>query len=102
MRKPLLALGLALVLAFVVTLAACGSTSTLPSATATTTPTASATVAPPTATASAGGAATIRMGSVNFTVGTATVKAGQAVMFVDPTTGGIHHLVPGNHGSFSA
>ena len=98
MRIPLLTLGLALVLA----LAACGSTSTAPSATATATPTATATVAPPTATSSATGAATIKMGSVNFTVGNATVKAGQAVMFVDPTPGGIHHLVTGHNGTFAA
>ena len=89
--------------AFVLALAACGSTSTLPSATATATPTATATVAPPTATSSVGGAATIKMGSVNFTVGTATVKAGEAVMFVDPTAGGgIHHLVTGHNGTFAA
>jgi plastocyanin len=96
MRLPLLALSLALVLA----LAACGSTSTASSATATAT--ATATVAPPTATSSAGGAATIKMGSVNFTVGNATVKAGQAVLFVDPTPGGIHHLVTGHNGTFTA
>src|SRR6185503_19634386 len=96
MRIPLLALSLALVLA----LAACGSTSTASSATATAT--ATATVAPPTATSSASGAATIKMGSVNFTVGNATVKAGQAVMFVDPTSGGIHHLVTGHNGTFAA
>ena len=42
------------------------------------------------------------MGSVNFTVGNATVKAGQAVMFVDPTSGGIHHLVTGHNGTFAA
>ena len=94
MRIPLPALGLVLVLA----LAACGSTSTASSATAT----ATATVEPPTATSSATGAATIRMGSVNFTVGNATVKAGQAVMFVDPTSGGIHHLVTGHNGTFAA
>ncbi len=98
MRIPLLTLGLALVLA----LAACGSTSTAPSATATATAPATATVAPPTATSSATGAATIKMGSVNFTVGNATVKAGQAVMFVDPTPGGIHHLVTGHNGTFAA
>ena len=98
MRLPLLALSLALVLA----LAACGSTSTASSATATSTPTATATVAPPTATSSASGAATIKMGSVNFTVGNATVKAGQAVMFVDPSSGGIHHLVTGHNGTFAA
>ena len=99
MRSLLLALSLALVLA----LAACGSTSTATSATATATPIATATLAPPTATSSAGGAATIKMGSVNFTVGSATVKAGQAVMFVDPSSGGgIHHLVTGHNGTFSA
>jgi plastocyanin len=81
-------------------LAACGSTSAASSVTATAT--ATATVAPPTATSSAGGAATIKMGSVNFTVGNATVKAGQAVMFIDPTTGGIHHLVTGHNGTFAA
>ncbi len=96
MRIPLLTLGLALVLA----LAACGSTTTASSATLT--PTVAATVEAPTATSSAGGAATIKMGSVNFTVGNATVKAGEAVMFVDPTSGGIHHLVTGSHGTFSA
>jgi plastocyanin len=42
------------------------------------------------------------MGSVNFTVGNATVKAGQAVMFTDPTSGGIHHLVTGHNGTFAA
>ena len=41
-------------------------------------------------------------GLVDFTVGNATVKAGEAVMFVDPTSGGIHHLVTGSHGTFSA
>ena len=97
MRIPLLTLGLALVLA----LAACGSTTTASSATCHQ-PLCDATVAPPTATSSAGGAATIKMGSVNFTVGNATVKAGEAVMFVDPTSGGIHHLVTGSHGTFSA
>jgi plastocyanin len=97
MRTPLLVLGLALVLA----LAASGSLSTVSSATATAT--ATATLAPPTATSSGGGAATIKMGSVNFTVGSATVKAGQAVMFVDPSSGGgIHHLVTGHNGTFSA
>jgi len=94
MRKPLLALSLMCVLA----LAACGSASPVSSATAT----ATATVAPATATSSAAGAPTIRMGSVNFTVGNATVKAGQAVMFVDPTSGGIHHLVTGHNGTFTA
>jgi plastocyanin len=98
LRIPLLALSFALVLA----LAACGSTSTASSATATVAPTATTTVAPPTATSSAGGAATIKMGSVNFTVGNATVKAGQTVMFVDPTPGGIHHLVTGHNGTFAA
>jgi plastocyanin len=96
MRLFLSALGLALVVA----LAACGSTTTASSATAT--PTVAATMEAPTATSSAGGAATIKMGSVNFTVGNATVKAGEAVMFVDPTSGGIHHLVTGSHGTFSA
>ena len=96
MRLFLSALGLALVLA----LAACGSTTTASSATLT--PTVAATMEAPTATSSAGGAATIKMGSVNFTVGNATVKAGEAVMFVDPTSGGIHHLVTGSHGTFSA
>jgi plastocyanin len=96
MRIPLLALSLVFVLA----LAACGSTNTASNATVTAT--ATATVAPPTATSSAGGAATIKMGSVNFTVGNATVKAGQAVMFVDPTSGGIHNLVTGRHGTFAA
>jgi plastocyanin len=94
MRIPLLALSLVFVLA----LAACGSTAS----SATVTPTATATVAPPTATSSAEGAATIKMGSINFTVENATVKAGQAVMFVDPTSGGIHHLVTGRHGTFAA
>jgi plastocyanin len=98
MRMTLLALGLTLMLA----LAACGSTSTLPSGTANAISTATAILAPPTATSSAGGAATIKMGSINFTVDSATVKAGQAVMFIDPTTGGIHHLVTGTHGTFSA
>ena len=73
-----------------------------PQCDATATAPATATVAPPTATSSATGAATIKMGSVNFTVGNATVKAGQAVMFVDPTPGGIHHLVTGHNGTFAA
>lgn len=98
MRIFLSAFGLALMLA----LAACGSTSTASSATATAAPTVTATIEAPTATSSAGGAATIKMGAVNFTVGNATVKAGETVMFVDPTSGGIHHLVTGSHGTFSA
>src|SRR5260370_35735259 len=72
--------------------------------TATTAPTsATATTATPTATSSAAGAATIRMGAFSFTGSSATVKAGQAVTFADPDSGGgVHHLVTGHNGAFSA
>jgi plastocyanin len=48
-------------------------------------------------------AATISMGSLNF-VGTTsvTIKAGQAVRFDDPTTGGFHILVTGTRGTYTA
>jgi plastocyanin len=47
---------------------------------------------------------TVEMGSFSFTSGTSiTIKAGQAVTFDDPSTGGgTHVLVTGTQGQFSA
>ena len=115
MRK--LALALLLLIAF--TLAACGESSVAatptdttaiapPPATATTAPpAATATTAPPAATATTGGgggaAATITMGQFSFTGDSATIKAGQSVTFDDPANGGgIHDIVTGSNGQFSA
>ena len=58
-------------------------------------------------TAATGGgssSATVAMGSFSFTSGTSiTIKAGQAVTFDDPSTGGgTHILVTGAQGQFSA
>ncbi|HEY7983204.1 MAG TPA: plastocyanin/azurin family copper-binding protein [Ktedonobacterales bacterium] len=81
-------------------LAGCGGASSSVAATPTDTTVAAAS---PTATSSATGAASISMGGFNFTHNTATVKAGQAVKFDDPTSGGgTHTLVTGHGGTFTA
>lgn len=99
MRKLAIILGVVAVLA----LAACGETTTTGSG-AGTTPTATTAAATATATtASSGGSAagTITMGGSAFTgAADVTIKAGQSVLFSDP--GGVHNLVTGTHGQFSA
>jgi plastocyanin len=81
-------------------LVSCGGESSTAAATPTDTP------VPPTATAAptaASGAAKISMGAASFTHNTATVKAGQAVTFDDPSaSGGTHILVTGHGGTFTA
>lgn len=86
------------------TLAACGGTSsTNTTPTATTPPAATDTPAPPAATTPPS-AATITMGRSAFSGTTSvTIKAGQAVLFTDPSAnGGIHDLVIGHNGQFQA
>lgn len=87
------------------TLAACGGTSSAggTNPTATTPPVATDTPAAPTAT-TLPSAATITMGRTSFSGDTTvTIKAGQAVLFSDPSgNGGTHDLVIGTHGAFSA
>lgn len=53
---------------------------------------------------SGGGAATITMGGFNFSGNTSvSIKAGQSVTFADPSSGGgIHDLVTGSNGTFTA
>lgn len=88
-------------------LAACGGASSAagnnPTATTPPLPTATETTAA-TATPSVSAAATISFGRENFAGTTSvTVKAGQAVLFDDPSgTGGVHDLVIGHNGQFSA
>ncbi|HEX9035878.1 MAG TPA: plastocyanin/azurin family copper-binding protein [Ktedonobacterales bacterium] len=91
-----------LIVAAALIFAACGSTSSTsgnPSPTATTPPaptnTAAATLAP--------SSATITMGRSSFSGNTSvTVKAGQAVLFDDPSAnGGTHDLVIGQGGKFA-
>src|SRR5262245_49559793 len=100
MRKLAIMLGVLIV----VMLAGCGETTSTGNAGAAS-PTATPTTAAPTATtASSGGgaaAATITMGGSAFS-GTkdVTIKAGQSVLFSDP--GGVHNLVTGTHGQFTA
>jgi plastocyanin len=50
------------------------------------------------------GAATVTMAQTSFSAGTSvTIKAGQAVTFSDPTSGGgVHNLVTGSNGQFTA
>jgi plastocyanin len=51
------------------------------------------------------GAATVNMNSFNFVPnnGSVTIKAGQAVTFVDPAgTGGLHYLVTGTNGKLTS
>jgi plastocyanin len=101
MRKLAIILGIVTVLA----LAACGETTTTGGG-ADTTPTATTAAATATATAttaSGGGSAagTITMGGSAFSgAADITIKAGQSVLFSDP--GGVHNLVTGTHGQFSA
>jgi plastocyanin len=102
-------LSLTLFVAAMLSLTACSSTGGVgypggAAPTATSAPTsATATAAAPTATSSAAGAATIGMGGFTFSGNSATVKAGQAVTFADPASGGgVHHLVTGHNGAFSA
>lgn len=87
-------------------LAACGAASSSPtgggsSATATTAPTDT-----PAATATSGvsAAATISFGRFSFSGNTnVTIKAGQTVLFDDPSSGGgTHILVIGHNGQFTA
>lgn len=84
-------------------LAACGGGSSSPAASATTPPAPTATTAPAATTASTA-AATITFGKFSFSGNTSvTIKAGQAVLFDDPSTGGgVHNLVIGHGGQFSA
>src|SRR5690348_2892698 len=94
MRKLAIFLGVVAVLA----LAACGETTTTGGG-AGTTPT--ATTAATTASSGGSAAATITMGGSAFTgAADVTIKAGQSVLFSDP--GGVHNLVTGTHGQFSA
>ncbi|HEV2237399.1 MAG TPA: plastocyanin/azurin family copper-binding protein [Ktedonobacterales bacterium] len=80
-------------------LVGCGSASSSVANTPTDTPAATA----PTATTGATGAAMITMGAFSFSHNTATVKAGQAVTFNDPASGGgTHNLVTGHGGTFTA
>ncbi len=88
------------------TLAACGSTSSTvsaggSSATATTAPTDTPAA---TATSSVSAAATISFGRFSFSGNTnVTIKAGQTVLFDDPSSGGgTHILVIGHGGKFTA
>jgi plastocyanin len=96
-------------LALALALAACGPSSTAGgSPTATTGPaTATATAAPtatPTTSGGVGGSATISMAARSFSGNTSvTIKAGQAVTFDDPASGGgVHNLVTGQGGTFTA
>lgn len=76
-------------------------TTSAPDATATTSiPAATAT----NTTAPVTGAATLTMGSFSFDAPTSLhIKAGQAVTFKDPdATGGVHDLVTGRQGAFTA
>ena len=87
-------------------LAACGGTSSTTgnnSPTATSAPAPTDTPAPPTATVPPS-AATITMGRFSFSGTTSvTIKAGQGVLFSDPSSsGGTHDLVIGTHGQFAA
>jgi plastocyanin len=80
-------------------LAGCGGASS----SVATTPTDTVAAAPTATTGSATGAATISMGAFSFSHNTATVKAGQAVKFDDPASGGgTHNLVTGHGGIFAA
>lgn len=98
-----------LLLCLTFTLAACGSTTTGntgdtgggSSATATTAPT---DTPAPTATSATSAAATISFGRFSFSGNTSvTIKAGQAVLFDDPASGGgTHILVIGHNGQFSS
>lgn len=95
-----------LLLCLTFTLAACGSTTTGntgggASATATTAPTDTPAA---TATSSVSAAATITMGRSAFSGNTSvTIKAGQAILFDDPSSGGgTHILVIGHNGQFSS
>ncbi len=86
----------------VLTLAACGGGAGTTGGAA---PTATATPAPAATNTPAGsGAATISMAGFSFSGTTSvTIKAGQAVTFSDPASGGgIHHLVTGTGGTFTA
>lgn len=99
MRK--LALIFMLVCAFV--LAACGTSSVVATPTDTTAPAPTAAPAASPTTGGNTGAATIGMGSFNFTNTSVTIKAGQSVTFDDPSaSGGTHNLVTGKNGQFSA
>lgn len=91
-----------LLLGMVFILAACGSTSTTQGTTS-----ATATTAAPAATATTSGpsaAATITFGRFNFSGNTSvTIKAGQSVLFDDPSSsGGTHILVIGHNGQFTS
>jgi plastocyanin len=48
----------------------------------------------------AAGTATVNMNAINFAPNnsTVTIKAGQAVTFVDPAAGGLHYLLTGTNG----
>ena len=95
----------ALFVSLALVLAACGGATGNASPTATTpppAPTDTATAVPPTATSGPAGA-TISMASRSFSVSSATVKAGKAVTFDDPASGGgVHNLVTGSNGTFKA
>jgi plastocyanin len=89
-------------------LTACGATGTTtgetnPTATTPPLPTPTQTTAA-TATPSVSAAATISFGRINFAGATnVTIKAGQAVLFDDPSgSGGTHDLVIGHNGQFSS
>jgi plastocyanin len=87
-------------LAALLALAGCGGTSSTAATTPTDTPAPAATA---TATTAAAAGSTITMGLTSFTHNTATVKAGQAVIFDDPASGGgTHNLVTGHNGTFTA
>lgn len=87
------------------TLAACGATTGGGSPSATTPPAPTDTSAPAaTATTATTAAATITMGHFSFSGNTSvTIKAGQSVLFTDPSSGGgVHNLVIGHTGQFAA
>jgi plastocyanin len=86
------------------TLTACGSTSPTSAGAASETATAAPDTSAATATSSVSAAATITMARFNFSGNTSvTIKAGQAVLFDDPSSGGgTHILVIGRNGQFKA
>jgi len=94
------------VVAVLAALAACGTSTTAAAGGGSPTATSTTAASPsPTATTASGGtgSATVEMGSFSFTSGTSiTIKAGQAVKFDDPSSGGgTHILVTGTQGQFS-
>lgn len=105
MRKFVLGLmGLLLLCTFA--LAACGESSVAASPTDTAAPAAPTATTAPAPTATTGGSASagvIGMGEFTFSHASATIKVGQSVTFMDPSdTGGVHNIVTGTNGQFTA